>query len=255
MNSDGDLHRFTHRADAYDRARPGYPDAAVDTFLERAKFTGIPIIADIGSGTGIFSALFLNRGIGIKGIEPNASMRSTSEIRFQNTPNFQAIDGRAEATGLPDQSVNGVVTAQAFHWFDAATFRAETLRICKPPRWAMLVWNRRLSAGTPFLQAYEAFLREWGTDYAEISQRYENEDHIREFFGGPFTLKEFDNRQDLDRGRLRERILSSSYMPGPAHARHESMLEALDKLFDHYQESKEVTLMYTTAAYIGRVRN
>src|SRR5690606_24872072 len=152
-----------------------------------------------------------------------------------------------------DGSVDAIVVGQAFHWFDAGAFRAESQRICKEPRWGVLVWNRRLLDATSFLRAYEAFLREWGTDYADVSGRYEDPEAMRRYFGGPYALAEFANRQEFTREDLRERVLSSSYIPAEDDPRRKPMLQALDRLFDTHAEDGKVAFLYATAAYVGRI--
>ena len=74
--------------------------------------------ADVGSGTGFLSELFLANGNLVLAIEPNLEMRSAGEKYLGNQPKFESIDGTAESTTLPDRSVDFVVAGQAFHWFD-----------------------------------------------------------------------------------------------------------------------------------------
>ena len=117
--------RFSARVAEYVKYRPGYP-AEVASLLEReAKLTTESMIADIGSGTGLSSRLFLERGYVVTGVEPNRQMRVAGAALLTEFPRFTSIDGRAEATGLPDASVDLVIAGQAFHWFDTATTRVE----------------------------------------------------------------------------------------------------------------------------------
>jgi len=101
------------------------------------------VIADIGSGTGIFSELFLKAGYRVKGIEPNEPMRLAAEKRLAAYTTFTSVDGTAEQTGLKDKSVDLITAAQAFHWFKPLAAKNEFMRIIRPGGHIMLVWNIR----------------------------------------------------------------------------------------------------------------
>src|SRR5205085_307068 len=110
---------------------------------EECRLTQQSIIADIGSGTGILSELFLKNGNRVFGIEPNLPMREAGEKSIEQYPKFVSLEGFAEATTLSNHSVDFVVVGQAFHWFDQQSTRAEFSRILKPSGWVVLIWNER----------------------------------------------------------------------------------------------------------------
>jgi SAM-dependent methyltransferase len=168
----------------------------------------------VGSGTGILTEMLLANGNRVVAVEPNRAMARAAEERLGGDPRFRSVDGRAEATGLGPGEVDLIVAAQAFHWFDPARSRDEFLRILKPPGGVALVWNNRRVDTTPFLRDYEAFLRTWGTDYNEVSARYQQQAALQTFFGpGGYRASRFDYRQVFDLAGLRGRLLSSSYTP------------------------------------------
>lgn len=107
--------RFTSRVDSYLKYRPSYPKEAIDHLYDVVGLRANSNIADIGSGTGIISKLLLERGSDVIGVEPNQGMREAAEQMLISSPKFQSIAGSAESTGLPDQSVEFIVCAQAFH--------------------------------------------------------------------------------------------------------------------------------------------
>ena len=150
--------RFSNRVENYIKFRPGYPGAIIDLSREECGLNRQSIIADIGSGTGILSELFLKNGNRVFGIEPNAPMRGAGEKILERYSNFTSINGAAEATTLSDNTVDFVVAGQAFHWFDQRCARAEFSRILKPSGWVILLWNERRIDSTPFLRAYEQML-------------------------------------------------------------------------------------------------
>lgn len=254
MSGSDPTRRFSDRVGYYVRSRPGYPTVLVDR-LEQA--TGLAVgpdctIADVGSGTGLSSGMFLARGATVFAVEPNAEMRRAAESAWGGDPNFRSLDGRSEATTLPPTSVDLVVAGQAFHWFDRPATRREFANIARPPGWVALFWNTRRAHGSAFSQGYERLIAEFGTDYRSV--RHENIDaaELAEFYGnGNFTTMKFDNRQTVDADGFRARLLSSSYLPGDGHPRREAMLAAADRLFTDHQSSGHVEIEYDTELYVG----
>src|SRR5688572_11145173 len=150
--------RFSNRVDDYIKYRPGYPGAIVDFLTAACGLTPAAVIADVGSGTGILSELFLKQGNRVFGVEPNQEMREAAERILAGYPSFTSVAGSAEATSLPAQSVDYITAAQAFHWFERERARAEFERILKPGGWVLLLWNERRTDTTAFLRDYEELL-------------------------------------------------------------------------------------------------
>ena len=246
--------RFTGRVDDYVRARPGYPQTIVDDLAAAGVLFPGAVVADVGSGTGISSALFLTRGFAVVGVEPNAPMRTAAETALTRYPRFCSQPGSAEETGLPDASVDLIVAAQAFHWFDGARTRAEFRRILKPSGWLALIWNARRSSGTAFLEAYENLLLEFGTDYAQVGHRGVGAERLAALFGGTFTTRRYDNRQKLDFAGLRSRLLSSSYIPAAGEPAHAAMLDRLAAIFETHALDGQVEFLYDTEVHIRQLQ-
>src|ERR1700726_121959 len=175
--------RFSTRVADYVRYRPSYPSALLDLLRSECSLRPGHVIADIGSGTGFLSELFLKNGNRVYGIEPNKDMRQAGEEYLASYDGFSSIEGSAEATTLDDASVNFVTAGQAFHWFDQNTARAEFIRILKPLGWVVVIWSERLTDASPFVREYEDLLRKFGTDYASVKESYPSEEHMRDFFG------------------------------------------------------------------------
>jgi SAM-dependent methyltransferase len=243
--------RFSDRVEDYERGRPGYPEELYDVLLGWAGATFTSILLDLGAGTGLSCAPLVRRGLHVVAVEPNAEMLAAAQRRLGGEPNFEARAGSAEQTGLDDASVDLVLAAQAFHWFDPAATRAELARVLRPPRRVALVWNARRAATTPFLSDYERLLLDFGTDYAEVGHRGVERGRLEAFYGGAIRTERFDNRQWLDRAGLRARLLSSSYVPASGEPRHEEMLGALEALFDRHQEDGRVAIDYDTELHLG----
>jgi SAM-dependent methyltransferase len=246
--------RFSSRVADYVRARPSYPAAALDMLVTAYGMAPGTIVADLGSGTGIFSALLLERGCAVFAVEPNAAMRSAAEAALGGAPGFTSVAGTAEDTGLPDGSVDMVTAAQAFHWFDRARARAEMGRILCAKGPVALLWNERLTTGDSFLEDYEALLHRFGTDYGQVDHRQIGPDQLSELFGpSGYDTHVFPNRQSLDWAGLVSRLRSSSYTPELTDDRFAPMMAALEDLFRRYQRAGQVPMHYETQLYVGRL--
>jgi SAM-dependent methyltransferase len=245
--------RFSSRVENYIRYRPGYPSQVLETLKSDCGLTPASVVADIACGTGIFTKMLLENGNVVFGVEPNREMREAAERLLADYPKFKSTCGTAEATNLPDASVDFATAAQAAHWFDLPNARREFARILKPGGWAVLIWNERSTGTTPFLRAYEELLLAYGTDYAQV--RHENTtDKIGDFFlSSPFQSREFDMRQEFGYEDLEGRLLSSSYAPMPGHPNYEPMLKELRRLFDQFKEGGRVSMDYRTKMFYGQL--
>ncbi len=245
--------RFSDRVENYVRYRPGYPLEVLQELKTKCGLGSSHVVADIASGTGIWTRLLLENGNLVFGVEPNAEMREAGERLLVGFSKFTSIVGTAESTTLADHSVDFVTAAQAAHWFDRERARREFVRILKPGGWLVLLWNERLTDSTAFLRDYEQLLLTFATDYQDI--RHERTtDAINEFFDpAPFEERTFAMRQEFDYDGVKGRLLSSSYAPGPGHPRHAPMLRELRRLFDAHAVGGRACFEYKTRLYFGRL--
>ena len=249
------LTRFSSRSDNYARFRPGYPAQVIEILKSNCGLSESSIIADIGSGTGILSELFLQNGNAVIAIEPNAAMRQVAEEVLRSYERFRSINAAAEETTLNAESVDFVTAAQAFHWFDRVRTKREFARILRPAGWVVLIWNERRLDSTPFLRAYEDLLLRYGTDYEKV--RHEKvAGEIAEFFSpGNFVLQTLENAQHFDFESLKGRLLSSSYAPDQGHPDFVPMLKELEDIFDANQKNGIVNFEYETKLYYGHLQH
>lgn len=210
-------------------------------------------IADIGSGTGILSKMFLDHGNSVFAIEPNAEMRAAAEHAFSSFAKFHSRNTAAERTGLPDCSVDFVTAAQSFHWFDTAAALPEFRRILRPPGWIVLIWNERKLDNTPFHAAYESLVHRWSPEYKEVSSRYGQAKTLADFLRpAKLHTASFPNEQQFDLPGLEGRLLSSSYAPHSGDPHHGPMLAELAKLFEQHQQDGRVRMEYDCRVYYGQ---
>jgi SAM-dependent methyltransferase len=246
--------RFSNRVADYVRYRPGYPSALLDVVRAECGLQTDHQIADIGSGTGILSKLFLANGNFVWGVEPNREMSDAGAEFLARYANFARVSGSAEATTLADGCVDFVIVGQAFHWFEPVAARHEFLRILKPNGWVLVIWNDRRISETAFGRAYEDLLVRYGTDYQRVKEAYPELPDMENFFGiGNFRKCELPNSQEFDFDSLAGRVRSSSYAPQEGDRKFEPMMAALGALFDASQKSGKVRMDYTTQIYFGQL--
>ena len=240
--------RFSNRVENYVKYRPSYPDGILDTLRAECGLTPQSLIADIGSGTGILAEMFLENGNTVYGVEPNREMREAGERLLGHYARFTSIEGKAEATGLRDGSIDLISAGQALHWFHLEAARMEFQRILKPGGWVAIVWNDRRDE-SPFMQAYRQLLLRHSTDYLQVDHKRITADVLRTFYGPVFHHTMFDNHQVFDFEGIRGRLLSSSYVP----LDNERMLEELRAIFAAHQQNGTVTFDYETTLYYGQL--
>ncbi len=246
--------RFSNRVEDYVKYRPSYPKGAIDYLYEVVGMTSDSNIADIGAGTGLFTKLILERESYVTSVEPNQAMREASLKMLSNETRFSSIDGSAEASNVPSHSIDFIVSAQAFHWFDKAAAQIEFRRILKAGGKVALIWNSRLTKGTTFLEQYELLLNKFGKDYAKINHTNSSGLKLEAFFKeGNMKLAKFNNSQVVDFTGLSGRLLSASYIPVAGQPGHEPMMVELRNLFEKCKQDGKVSIDYETEIYWGEV--
>ena len=254
MNPLNSTERFSNRVADYIKYRPDYPSALVTYLTECCGLRSHQVVADIGSGTGLLTQMFLNQGNPVYGIEPNAEMRTAAEEFLQIYPQFQSFTSQAEATELETDSVDWIIAGQAFHWFDQQATRQEFNRILKPGGWVALIWNSRLMSD-PFQQAYEEFLLSHAPDYSVIMRRRPSAETLAEFFApAKMETATFAHQQVFDFEGLKGRLLSCSYAPTADAENYGEMMAALRSLFNQYSHQNQLFFRYTTYVYYAQLK-
>jgi SAM-dependent methyltransferase len=246
--------RFSDRVADYVRYRPHYPRQIID--ILKAEFGLDPswTVADLGSGTGLSSERFVEAGCSVLGVEPNREMRAAAEARYSGDPNFESVAARAEASGIEADSVDLYVSGQAFHWFDKPGARAEALRILRPPKRALLMWNDWSAGDSPFLRDYGAFLDARMPERGGSDHRNLTEDDFDAFFGkGRWRRSEVRNGQMVNYEGLKGRLLSASYAPKEGDPGFEETMAELKRIFDRHAGVGLIDFGYTTVLRFGEM--
>ena len=246
--------KFTGKAEVYAKYRPGYPAELFEHLYHKYSLSASSVVADIGSGTGIFTKELLKSGIRVKAVEPNADMRLAAERRLKSCPDFESVNGSAEHTTLPDNSIDLVTAAQAFHWFDPFLFRKECARILKKDRFVILVWNHRIDS-VPLMEENAEVCRRFCPAFRGFSgTRLKDPALFRTFFrDGRYEELEFPHDLPLDLSAFIGRNLSASYAPLKDTEQYSLFIEALTELFRRHERDGKVLMPNITKSYAGQI--
>lgn len=251
--------RFTGRSKQYVKFRPSYPQQVLSYLQQHVGWTKEKLIADVGAGTGIFTKLLLEQGSRVVAIEPNDEMRQALIeylkpylVDKEANKQLQVINGSAEATGVADNTLDGIVCAQSFHWFDAGLARAEFMRVLKPQGKVVLLWNQRDVEASAFVRDYEELFMRYGDQYDKVKHKQVSVQTLAPFYGGKQPkLESFYYEQALDYEGLLGRIQSSSFSLTEQDARYDAFIEDCKALFARHEQAGEVKMIYRTDLYWG----
>ncbi len=198
---------FATGADTYERARPGYPDSAVDHLCEVAGIRHGTRVLDLAAGTGKLTRQLAGRDAVCLAVEPSGSMR---EVFARSVPGVPVIGGAAEGIPVTDDAVDAVVVAQAFHWFDAPLALGEIARVLRAGGWLGLIWNERDESDPMVAELVR--ISKWdrsapypvGMDFGAVL------DHSHRF--GPVERTKIEWVQQLDRTSFVDQVASRSYV-------------------------------------------
>jgi SAM-dependent methyltransferase len=249
---------FARNADAYERARPGWPEEAV-----RAAFAHwglIPTdaeVLDLAAGTGRLTAVLRALGADVVAVEPVAEMRAF----IREAP---ALEGTAERIPLPDASCDAVFVAEAFHWFDPPAALAEIARVLRPRGGLAIMWNTLLpSEGKqPWRTELRDLLAEVhyhpkGLPMPDAS--YDPRELIDWQRGGgwehfePLTHRSVEHARRVSRDQCVDRVASASFVGALPVERREELLARVGALLDRHGVN-ELEERWSCNAYLTRAR-
>jgi SAM-dependent methyltransferase len=194
---------FARSADAYERGRPEYPEAAVRHVV--GMLAPEAAVLDLAAGTGKLARPLLAAGLRVTAVEPVAEMRAALPA------GARALEGTAEELPLPDGSVDAVTVGQAFHWFDGDAALREIARVLRPGGLLALLWNRRVDED-PVNQAIEDIIGPYRSDVPTHRGDAWRAAFERTTQFGPLAEEEFDNVLEQDPDGLEARVGSISFI-------------------------------------------
>ncbi len=244
--------KFTGKADNYDKYRPSYPEELIEWLYNN---TAAERVADIGAGTGKFTACLVKKPWSITAVEPNSDMLEKLKV---NMSEVSIVQASAEDTELPEHSFQLITVAQAFHWFDKERFKTECQRLLTDSGKLAIVWNERSKTGL-------------SAERDAVCMKYCGAFHSGHVFtgdsrfdgeGDSFLRNEFFTELDyfcmdylvpMDREAFIGDILSRSYALSEQDERFTEFLGELNAVFDKYQKDGLVTVEYKSTCYLGRL--
>lgn len=248
------IDQFTGKADAYAKYRPSYPAVYVDYLIEASGVTSTSVIADIGSGTGIWTRHLLERGLHVIAVEPNADMRQLAEASLNHDPGFTSVDGSAEQSNLSEHNIDLITVAQAFHWFHPERFQAECKRVLKPDAKVALLWNSR-DHRSELIQADAELCQHYCPAFKGFSGGIQEKPDVFEHFfrHGQYEYRQFAHPITMDLEGFIGRHLSASYSLTPEDKQYEAYIDAITALFERYCDGDQLTIPNITRSYMGSV--
>jgi SAM-dependent methyltransferase len=198
---------FETGSDIYERARPNYPDDAVDHLVSVTGITAGSRILDLAAGTGKLTRQLHARPTECVAVEPSASMRA---VFARMVPGVPVVGGTAEHIPIATGTIDVVVVAQAFHWFNAPVALAEIARVLQPGGWLGLIWNERDESDPMVADLIR--ISKWdtsapypaGMDFGAVVGR----SHLFH----PMERIKFEWEQQLDRESFVDQVASRSYV-------------------------------------------
>lgn len=249
--------KFQGIADEYSKYRPTYPDSLYRFLYEDLGFSRRSIIADIGAGTGVFSLPLLEKGSSVYCIEPNEDMKAKMDEKLSSFDNYHGIRAEAENTSLPKNSVNYIVSAQAFHWFDRLLFKYECRRILKPEGLVALIWNVRDESSQFYKDHYEINLK-YCPEFKGFAGGMNTIDphQFNGFFEDyPCSYKTFENNLYYKSSEaFIGKCLTGSYAPKKSNeSLYKNYVDELRNLYERCRSENGLKVKNSTVIYWGRI--
>ncbi|MFN8629532.1 MAG: methyltransferase domain-containing protein [Chloroflexota bacterium] len=199
---------FTAGVEAYERARPTYPPEAVAAVVAALDLGPGRVLLELGAGTGKLTRLLAPSGARILAVEPVDAMRAKLQ---EVVPVVEVVGGTAEAIDLPNESVDAIVIAQAFHWFDAIRALSEMHRVLRPGGGAVLAFNRR-DEGVAWVKGLGDAIRRISTGEPQVWDNAWRASLERCALFGPWTSTSHRHVQRLTPEGVVDRAASVSYV-------------------------------------------
>lgn len=226
---------FSGKAGNYDKYRARHP-TELSTFL--ADDLGMDrehTVADIGSGTGLLTSVLLDLVGVVHAVEPNAEMKAVADQRLQAIPGYRGVLASAEATSLPDASVDFVTAGDAFHWFDPVAAKAEFSRILRGERGVVLAHADFAPEHSDFLTDFKGVIERnsAGSKAARAKAKEPRSSVLSTFFSAYGYRTRMVGRSDqlFDYEALKGRLLSMSFTPNEGDDRHAALVADVEALF------------------------
>ncbi|MDQ1454022.1 MAG: hypothetical protein QOK38_3888 [Acidobacteriaceae bacterium] len=247
--------RFSGRVQAYVAYRPRFPRGIVTFLREHGALTERAVVADVGAGTGMLAEIFLEAGHRVIAVEPNDEMLEVCRVLAAHEPALEVVQGSAEATTLPDASLDLIAVGRAMHWFDWPRAHREFQRILRPDGWVLVATNGHRDSGAAVSNRLSEILRTWRTDSAEADTRRDFNDRLREFLDtSNWQRTTLHHSMTIDFATLMGYAESLSAIPRPGERGYDGMVAELRAVFEEYQWEGLLATPLACQLFLGRPR-
>ena len=247
--------KFDNLANIYEKYRPSYPEEYIKDIIAKCNLNSESLIADIGAGTGFLTRQLLKHNLKVIGVEPSKDMRNILK-KCEENRNFKAIEGTAENTNLKDNSIDLIVVAQAFHWFDNEKFRKECKRILKQNGKICIMWNR-IDMTKNIAKEQKEIDDKYTKRYDEVNKlldEKQREKKVKDFFQeNHYESDIVDNLIINDKEKFIGYNLSKSYSLRENDLYYKEYVKAFENLFDKYSKDGLLEIPNKTYGYIGKI--
>lgn len=247
--------RYSSKTEDYARYRPSFPVEIIEFLYSNNIIHDYSVIADIGSGTGRFTRLLLEKGNIVYGVEQNDEMRAKAEELLSKFSNFISIAGSAEKTGLDHKTFDIITIAQAFHWFDKERCLLEFKRIIKNNGKVFIVWDDFVGDFNDFSTEYSNVLSKYrNVDLENKGKRLSRAEMVHDFFrGNKYKTLSFIHELYQNFDGIKGGALSASFTPKPEEKNYEPFIQELQMVFEKYQNHGKVCTAFRSLCYLGEI--
>jgi SAM-dependent methyltransferase len=242
---------YTNKAEKYAQYRWDYQDEAIQAIIEKAGLSASSVVADVGAGTGILTRHFVGRVRQVYAIEPNHEMLHEARKRLGGLPSCILVENCAEATGLPDESVDLICAAQAIHWFTPEPTQREFRRILKPGGWLAIIWNTNTASPvSAALQSISTPAYGVQTVHAAPAVNLPPETY---FGGAPFERLKWSFSYEQTWEAFFGALCSASFVPEETHPLYPHFEQAAREIFQQHSQGDRLMMGGETHLLIGKI--
>jgi SAM-dependent methyltransferase len=224
---------FADVADQYERGRPGYPPAVIAAVGRALAPAPGARVADVGAGTGKLTRALAAGGYDVAAVEPLPGLRERLRAAV---PDVEVLAGTAEALPLPDASVDAVVCADAFHWFDGPAAVTEFARVIRPGGGLALLWNveEDLSDAPPWRVELHDFIEQLRPEHPGFTEDQGRGAVVASPAFGDLARIDLRREERTDRGRIVAAVASMSYVGGLPAPKRRDVLRRVEAILSRH---------------------
>ncbi len=240
---------------AYLAYRPRFPRGIIAFLREHGALPDAAVVADVGAGTGMLAEIFLEAGHRVIAVEPNSEMMESCRALAAQQPKLEVVKGSAEATTLPDASVDLIAVGRAMHWFDWPRAHREFARILRPDGWVLVATSGHRDSGAPVSSRLSEILRKWRMDSAEADTTRDFNQRLQGFLDtSSWHRRTLHHAMTVNFATLLGYAGSLSAIPRAGEHGYDGMVTELQTVFEEYQQDGILITPLSSDLHLGHLR-